>query len=170
MAAIDLVVAAILALAFVRGLLIGLIREAFSIAALGGAIVAVRIFTDPVAAWLRRDVGLDAGDFSLRLAAAVLLLVGVVAVVVLAGRILRRGIRAAGLGWADRVGGGVLGTAEGLLVAGLLLGAVVTMAGRDHELIAESRSLSALDEARGLASRAEARVADVAAPPPGTRR
>lgn len=170
MTAIDVVVTAILALATLRGLLIGLTREAFSIAALVGAIVSVRIFTDPVAMWLRRDVGLDAGDFTLRLAAAVLLLVGVVAVVVLAGRILRRGIRAAGLGWADRVGGGVLGSAEGLLVAGLLLGAVVTLAGRDHELIAESRALAALDEARSLAVRADARIADVAAPPPPTPR
>jgi len=165
LAPVDVVVGAILAVAALRGLWLGLIREAFSIAALGGALVGVRLFTQPVAAWLRHEAGFGAGDFALRVAAGVLVAVAVVVAVAVAGRILRRGVRAAGLGWADRLAGGVLGGGEGLLLAGLLLAAAVALLGRDHAQLAGSRALAALDEARRVAGQSEA-LGDVAAPPP----
>jgi membrane protein required for colicin V production len=149
-APIDVAAAAILTVAALRGLWLGLIREAFSIAALGGALVAVRLFTAPVAAWLRHEAGLEAGDFALRVAAGTLVAVGVVIAVVVAGRVLRRGVRAAGLGWADRLAGGALGTAEGLLVAGLLVAAAAALLGPEHGTLSGSRALAALDEARRM--------------------
>ena len=50
---IDYVVLAILGVALMRGLLRGLLRETFSIAALGAAVVVVRLFYGDVAEWLR---------------------------------------------------------------------------------------------------------------------
>jgi membrane protein required for colicin V production len=151
MAPIDGVVAAILVVAVARGLALGMIREAFSIAALAGAVIAVRFGTEPLAAWLgtqAADAGYAFGGWTLRVAAAVLWVVAVVAAVGFAGRMLRRGARAVGLGWADRVGGGMLGAAEGLLVAGLLVGVAAALLGRDHEALADSRALATLDQAR----------------------
>lgn len=161
--AIDVVAAAVLALAIFRGLWLGLIRESFSIAALGGAVIAVRLFTDPLALRLQTELALDWSDFALRISAGVLLVVGVLVGVALAGRLLRRGVRAVGLGWADRLGGGVLGTAEGLLVAGLLLMLGMSLVGPDHAMFEESRAVAALDEARRMAR--DAKPIDVAAPP-----
>jgi membrane protein required for colicin V production len=160
LAAVDVVFGVILGVAVLRGVWIGLVREAFSIAALAGALVAIRLFTAPVASWLRHEAGLEAGDLALRVAAGALVAVSVVVAVAVAGRVLRRGLRAAGLGWADRVAGGLLGGAEGLLVAGLLLWAAVALVGRDHAQLAGSRALAALDQARRVAG------PDVAAPPP----
>jgi len=165
MAAIDVLALGILTLAAARGLLIGMIREAFSLLALGGAVIAVRLFTDPLATWLRTEAHVTWGDFTVRVAAGVLLVIGVVGAVVITGKIVKRGVRAAGLGWADRLGGGLLGAAEGLLVVGLILAGAVAAIGRDHAALADSRTLSFFDEARAVANR-DAPHTDVAAPPP----
>lgn len=166
MAAIDLLALGILAIAALRGLLIGMIREAFSLLALGGAIIAVRLFTGPLAAWLRAEGHVTWGDLELRVASGVLLGVSTVGAVIIAGKIVKRGVRAAGLGWADRVGGGLLGTAEGLLVVGLILAGVVAALGRDHRVVADSRVLAFFDEARSVAQNPP--HADVASPPPSS--
>ncbi len=152
---------AVLAIALLRGLFLGLIRESFSIAALAGAVIAVRVFMDPLAERLALEFSLDWSPFALKVTAAVLLVVAVMVCVGFAGRMLRKGVRAVGLGWADRLGGGILGTAEGLLVAGLLLWLGTALVGRDHAVFADSQALAALDEARRAAG-----GADVAAPPP----
>jgi membrane protein required for colicin V production len=160
MAAFDVLALAILSLAALRGLLIGMIREAFSLLSLGGAIIAVRLFTDPVAAWLRTEAHVELGNLPLRVVSAVLLVVVVVGAMMITGKAVRRGVRAAGLGWADRVGGGMLGTAEGLLVVGLILAGALATLGRDSTVLSQSRTLAFFDEARGAAT------ADVASSPP----
>lgn len=160
MAAFDVLALAILSLAALRGLLIGMIREAFSLLSLGGAIIAVRLFTDPLALWLRTEGHVELGNFPLRVVSAVLLIVVVVGAMMITGKAVRRGVRAAGLGWADRVGGGMLGTAEGLLIVGLILAGALATLGRDSTVLSESRTLAFFDEARGAAT------ADVAASPP----
>jgi len=171
-APLDAVALGVVSLAAVRGLLIGLIREAFSIGSLGGAVIAVRMGTDPLALWLRNDAQIDAGDFTLRVAAACLIVIGVVGMVTITGRFLRRGVRAAGLGWADRLGGGLLGSAEGALAVSLLLAGTVALVGRDHPLLATSRTLAALDEARqvAIAQSRPLEEKDVSAPPPERER
>ena len=58
---LDAVVLAVMGIAIARGLWIGLIREGFSIAALGGALLAVRYGIEPVGAWIENASGGDLG-------------------------------------------------------------------------------------------------------------
>ena len=77
---------------------------------------------------------------------------------------LRQGVRAAGLSWADRAGGAVLGAAEGALVVavGVLIASMAL--GRDHSSIRNSRSLEALERLEVVVQ--EGDFPNVAAPPP----
>lgn len=139
--AVDLVALAILMLAVVRGLFRGLIGEAFSLGALAGACLAVRLGIGPGAAWL-----VDATDGGVGESAAPWLAGAAIAVVAIAaiawiGHLVKRGATAAGLGWADRLGGGALGAAEGALAVGLVLVAASWLLGRDHPALAGSRSM-----------------------------
>ena len=61
LSSLDAVVLAILGIAIVRGLFIGLIREGFSIAALGGGLLAVRYGIEPFATWIENLSGGDLG-------------------------------------------------------------------------------------------------------------
>jgi membrane protein required for colicin V production len=166
---IDVVVAAILGVAMLRGLFLGLIREAFSIGALAGACVAVRLFARPTAEWLVEVTRGEVGPAAAPWIAGAALVIGAVVVVAFAGRLLQRGVRAAGLGWADRTGGALLGGAEGLLVAGLLLLILSATLGREHAFVADSHSIAALEQLEQLAEERELRPIDVAAPPPPRR-
>ena len=58
---LDIVAVAIIAAAMLRGLFIGLVREGFSLASLGGAYMAVQLFTPPAAAWLLLNTGGNVG-------------------------------------------------------------------------------------------------------------
>jgi membrane protein required for colicin V production len=161
---LDAVVLAIIGVAVVRGLLRGLLREVFSIAALGGACLAVRYGTPLVSTRIGEWSGDALGSVAATWIAGVVLACAAIGLVTVLGRVARRGARAAGLGWADRVGGGALGAAEGALVAALLLVGVTWLAPA-HPLVAGSRSVVALQELQ-LAVRGDAERADVAAAPP----
>lgn len=165
LAPIDVVVATILAIGLLRGLFRGLIREVFSIAALGGACVAVQLFARPLAERLESLTGGELGGTSGLWIAGAVLAVGTVVAVVLVGRFLRRGARWSGLGWADRAGGALLGAAEGALVVALLLNGASWLLGRSHPAIAETRSLAALERLEHLAREGDPDEVDVAAPP-----
>ena len=160
---LDGAAALILTLALLRGIWLGLIREAFSIAALGAAVPAVVKGVRPHEGWLLEQA--DLGMWAPWLA-GLLLVVGAVASVAGLGRLLRRGVPAAGLGWADRAGGALLGALEGALVVVLLLVGATALLGRDHQLLAGASTVELLkvlsaDDAGPAAGR------DVAAPPPG---
>jgi uncharacterized membrane protein required for colicin V production len=86
-----------------------------------------------------------------------------IALVAMVGRAVRRGAQAAGLGWADRAGGAVLGLTEGALVAALLLVVAISVVGRDHQFVKSSRSLEAFDQIADLAD--DRGLPAVAAPP-----
>ena len=179
----DTVVGALFLLALVRGLVRGLLREAFSIASLAAAIVMVRLFNADVAQWL---VVQNEGDVSPEAApwlAGVLLVVGTIGAMTLVGRITRHGAKAAGLGWADRAGGAVIGAAEGVLVAAVAVGLAGHVMGDEHEMLLESQSVQALDDLDYFVRNGEAppdfelpdlplpdialpELPDVAAPPP----
>lgn len=160
----DRVVALILVLALLRGIWIGLIRESFSIASLVAAIGAVRGGREPLSQWLVVETGLHTTWAPW--VAGVALAVVAVASVALLGRLLRRGVHAAGLGWADRAGGAVLGAVEGALVAVLLLLGATALLGDDHRLLAGARSAALFEEVRDYGSdRRE--WPDVVAPPSG---
>jgi membrane protein required for colicin V production len=166
---VDWVAGAILALAALRGLFLGLIREVASVASLLAACLVVRRFTPDVAAWMLRssDGGIDPA-LAPWLAGAALAL-GTIAAGALIGRALRRGAQLAWLGVPDRIGGALLGAAEGALVCAILLVAVTSVVGRDHALIAGSRSAAALERLEEIAEDVGPGSIDVAAPPPGPK-
>jgi membrane protein required for colicin V production len=140
---VDLAAATILAAAIVRGLWIGLVREAFSLAALACAVFAVRRFAERIAEDVAASYQLDPLVATAIAGAGVA--VGAILLVATIGFVIRRLIRASGLGLADRVGGAVLGACEGALFVALILFGVITVTGRNDPLIAGTRSLAAFE-------------------------
>jgi uncharacterized membrane protein required for colicin V production len=147
-----------------RGYFIGLVREAFSLAALGAAYLAVQLFTLPAADWLEDFSNGDVGPGIAPWLAGAGLAIGTVVIVVLLGRGLQRTLKAAGLTWADRFGGAFLGAGEGMLVAGILLVLGTEVLGRDHPAFSDTVSLAAIEEMERLSETSEIDI-DVAAPP-----
>ena len=163
---LDVAVCAILLIAALRGMSLGLIREVSSLAALAAAVIAVRVWNEPLAHWLQRASGHQLPHYLLPWVAGTLLAVGVVAAVGTFGRVMRQGARAVGLGFFDRLGGAAVGVAEGAIAAGVVLFVIGGVLGRGHSLLAESRSYALLERAEQLtAPGAWAAVPDVAAPP-----
>ena len=140
-------------------------REVVSLAALGSACIAVRVFSTPAGDWLAEAANID--PVAATVLAGVGIGVGALTIVAIIGRVARRGVHAAGLGAIDRLAGGALGTAEGTLIAALLLLAAVFTLGRDDPLIADSRSLAAFEELESwVASSPQLPgLPDVASPP-----
>jgi len=167
---VDAVVAAVLALAALRGLTIGLVREAFSLGSIGSACVAVTLYTDRLAQWLLERTNGEIGVLVAPWLATGILVVCGIAVTALVGRLARRGARMAGLGWVDRAGGAALGSAEGFLIAGTLLWLATSLLGRDHRIFEHARSMAALDQLQQIAATGEIPLPDVAAPPRFTTR
>lgn len=152
---LDGVVLAILIVAVARGIFIGLVRESFSIAALAAAVIAIRYGTDPAAAWLQSFSGSTLSpQIALWASGAVIAVITVIGVAMI-GRVIRKGLQMAGLSWADRVGGAAIGASEGLIVVMLLLLGATWAFGRDHPVIAQSRSLEAYDKVRAYLSENE---------------
>ena len=87
-------------------------------------------------------------------------------IVRLAGRLLSRGAHAVGLGLPDRLGGALLGLAEGAVIALLLLRGAIAVLGADHPRLEETRAIAAW---RALEERIGEVPAGVAAPPPARR-
>jgi membrane protein required for colicin V production len=163
---VDWIAGAILVLAILRGLLLGLIREVVSIGSLLAAAVVVRRYTPEVASWMVRT---SHGGIEPALApwlAGAALAIGTLLLGAVVGRLLRRGAQIAWLGLPDRLGGALLGGAEGVLVCAILLLALTSLVGRDSSLVAGSRSIDALERLERIADRVSPRLPDVAAPPP----
>lgn len=165
---VDAVAVALLAAAALRGLWIGLIRESFSLAALAAACLAARFATAPAAAWLAPRLPWTIPEIGLRIACGAAIALLTVAVVGSAGRLLRRGARAVGLGLADRLGGALLGLAEGALLVMLLTLLGVGLLGPDHPRLRGSETLAWVERAEALAGAGPAARlgVDVSAPPP----
>jgi len=162
---VDIIVGTIIGIACLRGFFLGLIREAFSLASLGAAYMAVRAFVGPTAKWVFEVAD---GRISEPLApwvAGALLVLVTIGVVTTIGRIVRRGVRAVGLGFVDRMGGALLGATEGVLVVVVLIMLVGDRIGRDHPALAGSRTLAALEQMELLAREAPPTDVDVASPP-----
>ena len=162
---VDIVVGAIIGIACLRGFFLGLIREAFSLASLAAAYIAVKAFVGPVSEWVGDISGGRINEALEPWVAGALLVLVTIGAVTTVGRIIRRGARAVGLGFVDRVGGGLLGATEGVLVVIVLLILVGDRIGRDHPAIANTRTLAALEEMELLASEAPPTEIDVASPP-----
>jgi membrane protein required for colicin V production len=164
---VDAAAAAILAVALLRGLWIGLVREAFSLAGLAAACLAVRFGSSDAAEALGALSPWPMAPLAAKILAGAILAVAAVLAVGLLGRLVRGGLHRAGLGALDRLGGGMLGAAEGaLLLAVLVLGATALL-GPTHPWLADSRAVALVQEAR---ERAASPPGHVAAPPPDQAR
>jgi len=142
---IDGVVMAVLLLAFARGAWIGMIRESFSIAAVGVSCIALRYANPPAARALNELTGGEIGTGAAPFLTGAFILFATIALIGYLGRFLKRGAQNAGLGWADRLGGGAVGLAEGALVSTLIVMAATFLLGRDHDSIKRARSVAAVD-------------------------
>ena len=145
---LDNVVLAVLGVAILRGFWIGLIREGFSIAALGGGLLAVRYGTPPAADFLENVSRGSLGPTASIWIAGAAIGIGGIVVIGTIGKVLRRGAHSIGLGWADRLAGGVVGAAEGALVAGVILVATTWALGSDSPLVEDSKSIEMLEGLR----------------------
>ena len=162
---VDIIGAGIVGIALVRGLILGLVREAFSLGSIAAACIVIRLYAVPVGSWMDSWISTSLGAAAPWIAGAVLAAV-TVAVGGGIARLARRTVRFAGLGWADRTGGAVLGAAEGGLVVAILLVIGAAFVGRDHPTLAGTQSLAALERFETLARDNAFENLDVAAPPP----
>ena len=118
---LDWLFAVLLTYSAVRAALNGFFREAFTLAGL--------VIGFPLACWYYPTLahslaGLITTPTLAQLAAFLLILTAVTVTASLLGRILRRGARTVGLGFADRLGGALFGLVRGTLLATAILLAV----------------------------------------------
>lgn len=168
METLDAVAASILGLAALRGLWLGGVREAFSLAALGAAVLAAFAFGDDARALVAGVVGDDLPPLVIRVAATGAVSLAALLVVAGIGRFVGRSVRLAGLGGLDRLAGAGLGALEGAVVVAVGLWAATTLLSNDHPLLAESRAVALYEQLAQGATATDAR--DVAAPGGAARR
>jgi membrane protein required for colicin V production len=161
---LDNIALAVMAIAIARGVWIGLIREGFSLAALGGGLIAIRYGLGPVSSFLENAAGGRIGSTTSAWIAGVVIGIAVVALVGAAGRLLRKGAHAVGLGFADRLAGAVAGAAEGALVCAVILLGTIWTIGEDDPLVTNSRSVEILEQLQRAMGDAEERLPSVSAP------
>lgn len=149
LAGVDVAAGIVMALAITRGAFAGAVREAFSLAAVAVAFIASRLLTAPAAAWLASEAPIELGPMAATGIAAVGIIIGSLIGVGLAGRAIRAGIQAAGLGFFDRLGGAALGAAEGALIVAVAVAAASGMLGADHPALHDTQTLAAYEVARG---------------------
>lgn len=124
MSMLDLVVSLILLLAVVRGLMRGMVDSLFSLAGWILAFVAGKWGASLLAPLL--PAAIDMPSIRYFVAFAVIFLLVLLAVLLL-GHVVGAAVRSVGLGSADRVLGGVVGLAKGLVIlVGLTLAAGLT--------------------------------------------
>ena len=152
---IDLIVLSVLAITVLRGLWIGLIREGASLAAIGIATIVTRLFAVPFGASLSALTGGGIAGKTAVFIAGVILVVGTIVALSLLARVLRRGATAAGLGWADRLGGGALGAAEGTIIAAVIVLVALWVVGPDHTTTEGARSVEIVEQLQSMHERGE---------------
>ncbi len=145
MTPLDGIVLTVILAALARGLFIGLVREGFSMVALASAVLITRATAPTAGVWLNERTGGQIGELAAPWVAGFVIALATAAAMGLVGRLARKGVRLAGLSWFDRVGGGALGLAEGVLVSALVVLGAVWIVGRDHPGVADSRSLATYD-------------------------
>ncbi len=166
MALVDLALAALMALALVRGLAIGLVREVLSLAALAGAAVAGFRLAEPAGRALLELSGGALPPIAATFAGGFGVALATFAAIRLGGRLLSRALHAVGLGLPDRLGGGLLGLAEGAVLALLLLRGAMAVLGPDHPQLEGTHAIAVW---KALEEHTRGGSAGVAAPPPDPR-
>lgn len=136
---IDVVALVVLGLAVLRGLWIGVVREAFSLAGLAAAVFAFRALRAPVAEEIAMRTQWD--PLVAAAAAGGVVVIAALVFVTAVGAIVRRIVRGAGLSFVDRLGGAVVGLAEGTLLVGLALFGATELFGPKDPLLHGSRAV-----------------------------
>ncbi len=77
---------------------------------------------------------------------------------------LRKGAHFVGLGWADRIAGGVIGAAEGALAAGVILVVTTWALGADSPLVEDSKSIEVLEGLQDYVAEHQDELPAVASP------
>lgn len=149
LATVDAIAGAVLLLALLRGLWIGAVREAFSLAGLAAATWVVRSWRIPAGNWLELHGPIEMTGLAARVIAALALGAGTLLAVALLSRLAYRGVREAGLRLADRLGGALLGALEGAIVVAALVFGLTVLLGRDDEALAGTKSLAAFEWVEG---------------------
>jgi membrane protein required for colicin V production len=137
---IDVAAAAVLGFAILRGLWIGIVREAFSLAALAAAIFAFRALREPVAEEIAMRTHWD--PLIATAAAGGAVVIAALLFVTLVGAIVRRLVSSVGLSFVDRIGGAVIGAAEGALLISLAIFGATELLGTKDPLFAGSRAVA----------------------------
>jgi membrane protein required for colicin V production len=145
LATVDAIAAAVVMLGLLRGLWIGAVREAFSLAGLAVATWVVRTWRLPAAAWLATHGPFEMTDLAARVIAAAGLGAGTLVAVAVVSRLVYRGVREAGLAVTDRLLGALLGALEGAIVVAALVFGLAALLGRDDDVLAGTRSLAAFE-------------------------
>jgi membrane protein required for colicin V production len=159
---LDWIALTLVGLACLRGLWIGLIREGLSLATVGIATIVTKLYVTPTSGWL---TGQTDGELTGRTSvwiAGVLIVLATIAVLAIVGRLLSRSAAVVGLGWADRMGGGALGFAEGAIVASILVVIALWILGPNHASTQGARSVELVQKLRSLREAGE--LPSVAAP------
>jgi len=159
---IDMLVLTILAIAIGRGLWIGLIREGLSLVSIAMATVVTRLAAEPLAQQLTSWSGGDVAGKTAVWIAGVILVVVTILTVGATSRFLRRGAQFAGLGWADRLGGGALGAAEGAVVSAIVIVIALWLVGSSHPAVEGARSVALVEQLQTMQEKGE--LPAVAAP------
>jgi uncharacterized membrane protein required for colicin V production len=152
---IDMIVFSVVALAILRGIWIGLIREGLSLAAIGCATIVTRLLVDPLSIQLTQLTGGGVAGKTSVWIAGIILVVATILTVGFVARLLRRGAKFAGLGWADRIGGGALGAAEGAIVAAVVVVIALWIVGPNHTATAGARSIALVEHLQSLHEQGE---------------
>ncbi len=144
---LDIVLGVVLAISVLYGLWRGFVHIALGVAGFGLGLAAALRLADRGPEWFR-GVSAGAARAAAFLAIMVLALLATAIVTWLGGKL----IRAAGIGWMDRLAGGVIGFGGGLLVVlGILLG-LATFLPAGTPLLRDSRALPAALGAVDLAA------------------
>lgn len=117
MTAFDYAVLTVLGLSLLWALLRGFVRELMAILGWVAAVVLSGMFTQTLARMLPESLGAVLSN----VLAFVAIFIGVWVLSGFAGLLLGRLVRAAGLGWTDRLLGAVLGLVRGLIIVLLLV-------------------------------------------------
>jgi membrane protein required for colicin V production len=131
----DCIIAIILAFFLLRGLCIGFIRQAASIAALTGSYWLAGEYVAEIIPYVKDIVDRPGAVFLISLGGLWLVFTMLFAII---GHLLRRMLEVKLLGWSNRFAGGLLGLARGGLVAMLLHMILASALSPSHHLFQNS--------------------------------
>ncbi len=138
---LDIVIIVVIAIPAFLGLRTGIIKAAFSLAGLIlGVILAGRYYV-PLSAQLT----FIPHEGAAKIAAFVIILIGVIVIAIVLSRLLERVVSMMLLGWVNRLGGAVFGFLLGAILCGALLATWVKFIGPASAIIESGLAVILLD-------------------------